>query len=48
MFRSEAGGACDCGDSSVMLESGFCQHHGANRVMPHPPPAGFMAAGKVS
>ncbi len=30
-FKSQAGGACDCGDSSVMRESGFCsQHHGAN------------------
>uniref|UniRef100_S4RKK4 E3 ubiquitin-protein ligase n=1 Tax=Petromyzon marinus TaxID=7757 RepID=S4RKK4_PETMA len=28
MFRSQAGGACDCGDSSVMRESGFCQRHG--------------------
>ena len=24
MFRSQAGGACDCGDPSVMRESGFC------------------------
>ena len=24
MFKSQAGGACDCGDSSVMRESGFC------------------------
>ncbi|GCC36078.1 hypothetical protein chiPu_0014569 [Chiloscyllium punctatum] len=27
MFRSQAGGACDCGDSSVMRESGFCKRH---------------------
>uniref|UniRef100_A0A3B4VB54 E3 ubiquitin-protein ligase n=1 Tax=Seriola dumerili TaxID=41447 RepID=A0A3B4VB54_SERDU len=27
MFRSQAGGACDCGDSNVMRESGFCQRH---------------------
>ncbi|KAM4626256.1 E3 ubiquitin-protein ligase UBR3 [Discoglossus pictus] len=27
MFRSQAGGACDCGDGSVMRESGFCKRH---------------------
>uniref|UniRef100_H0V537 E3 ubiquitin-protein ligase n=1 Tax=Cavia porcellus TaxID=10141 RepID=H0V537_CAVPO len=27
MFRSQAGGACDCGDSNVMRESGFCKRH---------------------
>ncbi|XP_078537716.1 E3 ubiquitin-protein ligase UBR3 isoform X2 [Lissotriton helveticus] len=27
MFRSQAGGACDCGDSNVMRESGFCNRH---------------------
>lgn len=27
MFRSQAGGACDCGDPSVMKESGFCSAH---------------------
>ena len=39
-FKSQAGGACDCGDSSVMRESGFCsQHHGCNtkRVIAEPP-----------
>ena len=39
-FKSQAGGACDCGDSSVMRESGFCsQHHGpnANRKIAEPP-----------
>ena len=24
MFKSQAGGACDCGDASVMRTSGFC------------------------
>ena len=24
MFKSQAGGACDCGDGSVMRTSGFC------------------------
>ncbi|RZF49338.1 hypothetical protein LSTR_LSTR013626 [Laodelphax striatellus] len=28
MFRSQAGGACDCGDTSVMKETGFCAKHG--------------------
>lgn len=32
MFRSQAGGACDCGDTNVMKESGFCFLHG-----PHAP-----------
>ncbi|XP_068602543.1 E3 ubiquitin-protein ligase ubr3 [Brachionichthys hirsutus] len=27
MFRSQAGGACDCGDSNVMRGSGFCRRH---------------------
>ncbi|XP_073161887.1 E3 ubiquitin-protein ligase UBR3 isoform X6 [Lepidochelys kempii] len=27
MFRSQAGGACDCGDGNVMREAGFCQRH---------------------
>ncbi|KAJ7415577.1 e3 ubiquitin-protein ligase ubr3 [Willisornis vidua] len=27
MFRSQAGGACDCGDSNVMREAGFCKRH---------------------
>ncbi|XP_063722559.1 E3 ubiquitin-protein ligase UBR3-like isoform X2 [Symsagittifera roscoffensis] len=28
MFRSQAGGACDCGDENVLLPSGFCVNHG--------------------
>ncbi|XP_048246065.1 E3 ubiquitin-protein ligase UBR3-like [Haliotis rufescens] len=31
MFRSQAGGACDCGDTSVMNTSGFCPRHGPDR-----------------
>ncbi|GFY54890.1 e3 ubiquitin-protein ligase ubr3 [Trichonephila inaurata madagascariensis] len=40
MFRSQAGGACDCGDKSVMKESGFCQRHGLQnqRNKPEAPP----------
>ena len=43
-FKSQAGGACDCGDSSVMRESGFCsQHHGPNANHgPAEPPAELM------
>ncbi|XP_076270101.1 ubr3 ubiquitin ligase isoform X2 [Rhynchophorus ferrugineus] len=32
MFLSQAGGACDCGDTSVMKETGFCDRHGPNKV----------------
>lgn len=28
MFRSHAGGACDCGDANVMNREGFCRKHG--------------------
>lgn len=31
MFLSQAGGACDCGDASVMKETGFCERHGSNQ-----------------
>lgn len=31
MFRSKAGGACDCGDSNVLDPSGFCARHGPGR-----------------
>ncbi|CAK9812220.1 E3 ubiquitin-protein ligase UBR3 [Anthophora quadrimaculata] len=27
MFLSQAGGACDCGDASIIKESGFCDRH---------------------
>lgn len=27
MFRSQAGGACDCGDPNVMKSPGFCLNH---------------------
>lgn len=36
MFRSQAGGACDCGDSSVMKETGFCIRHGRNNSVDKP------------
>lgn len=31
MFRSGAGGACDCGDDHVMNPNGFCKNHGCNK-----------------
>ncbi|XP_044728240.1 E3 ubiquitin-protein ligase Ubr3 [Chrysoperla carnea] len=33
MFLSQAGGACDCGDTSVMKETGFCDRHGPNKIV---------------
>ena len=41
MFRSGAGGACDCGDACVMKPSGFCRthshhhHHNSSEPPPH-------------
>ncbi|XP_054931977.2 E3 ubiquitin-protein ligase ubr3 isoform X3 [Dermacentor andersoni] len=37
MFRSQAGGACDCGDASVMREDGFCHRHGPKAQAGKPP-----------
>ncbi|XP_039269055.2 E3 ubiquitin-protein ligase ubr3-like [Styela clava] len=47
IFRSEAGGACDCGDASVMKESGFCSRHGVNRVVPDDLPASLLTLPKL-
>lgn len=33
MFLSQAGGACDCGDTSVMKAEGFCKNHGINNSL---------------
>ncbi|XP_076043889.1 ubr3 ubiquitin ligase [Oratosquilla oratoria] len=40
MFRSQAGGACDCGNPAVMKESGFCHRHGTHAQLnkPEAPP----------
>uniref|UniRef100_A0A2C9KCF7 E3 ubiquitin-protein ligase n=1 Tax=Biomphalaria glabrata TaxID=6526 RepID=A0A2C9KCF7_BIOGL len=48
MFRSQAGGACDCGDSSVMRPEGFCPRHGEHRENKSDPeaPAELMAVAK--
>ncbi|XP_038076588.1 E3 ubiquitin-protein ligase UBR3-like isoform X3 [Patiria miniata] len=32
MFRSQAGGACDCGDPNVMRSAGFCSLHGPDKL----------------
>ncbi|XP_019758460.2 E3 ubiquitin-protein ligase Ubr3 isoform X2 [Dendroctonus ponderosae] len=32
MFLSQAGGACDCGDTSVMKATGFCDSHGPGKI----------------
>lgn len=32
MFLSQAGGACDCGDTSVMKAEGFCSDHGLHHA----------------
>uniref|UniRef100_A0A336M7M7 E3 ubiquitin-protein ligase n=1 Tax=Culicoides sonorensis TaxID=179676 RepID=A0A336M7M7_CULSO len=43
MFLSQAGGACDCGDTSVMKEDGFCSDHGINnRANKSPVPTDMM------
>ncbi|CAB3374675.1 Hypothetical predicted protein [Cloeon dipterum] len=34
-FFSQAGGACDCGDVSVMKESGYCSEHGDHAQKKH-------------
>ena len=36
MFMSQSGGTCDCGDASVMRESGFCKRHGPDASVQRP------------
>ncbi|CAH8500075.1 unnamed protein product [Schistosoma turkestanicum] len=43
-FKSHAGGACDCGNSSVMKESGFCRFHGPDKVHNRPVPPDDLVA----
>lgn len=38
MFRSGAGGACDCGDECVMSAKGFCKSHGCHNKQEKVPP----------
>jgi E3 ubiquitin-protein ligase UBR3 len=48
MFLSQAGGACDCGDTSVMKAEGFCSDHGINnRVNKAPIPNDLMSVAEA-
>ena len=48
MFLSQAGGACDCGDTSVMKAEGFCSDHGINNCANKAPvPIDLMAAAEA-
>ncbi|XP_025832184.1 E3 ubiquitin-protein ligase Ubr3 isoform X1 [Agrilus planipennis] len=48
MFLSQAGGACDCGDTSVMKETGFCDRHGPNKSKnKSPAPADLMCVAEA-
>ncbi|VDD92476.1 unnamed protein product [Enterobius vermicularis] len=42
-FFSQAGGACDCGNSEVLRESGFCSRHGRNAKRPPVPSANVVS-----
>lgn len=44
MFLSQAGGACDCGDTSVMKAEGFCSDHGVNIATNRSPVPGDLLA----
>ncbi|CAL8088764.1 unnamed protein product [Calicophoron daubneyi] len=43
-FKSVAGGACDCGDQSVMKPSGYCRYHGPDKVNNRPSPPEELVA----
>lgn len=48
MFLSQAGGACDCGDTSVMKAEGFCSDHGINNsTNKSPVPNDLMAVAEA-
>ncbi|CAH2096555.1 unnamed protein product [Euphydryas editha] len=47
MFLSQAGGACDCGDKSVMKEDGFCSNHGNKCPRPGTAPAELMCVAEA-
>lgn len=48
MFLSQAGGACDCGDTSVMKAEGFCTDHGINNsTNKSPVPDDLMAVAEA-
>lgn len=49
MFLSQAGGACDCGDTSVMKAEGFCSDHGIdNRANKGPVPPDLMCVAQAT
>lgn len=49
MFLSQAGGACDCGDTSVMKAEGFCSDHGIdNRSNKGPVPPDLMCVAQAT
>ncbi|KAL7047669.1 hypothetical protein ACKWTF_003079 [Chironomus riparius] len=49
MFLSQAGGACDCGDTSVMKAEGFCSDHGIdNRTNKGPVPPDLMCVAQAT
>uniref|UniRef100_A0A5K3FC77 E3 ubiquitin-protein ligase n=1 Tax=Mesocestoides corti TaxID=53468 RepID=A0A5K3FC77_MESCO len=43
-FKSMCGGACDCGDQSVIRSSGNCRFHGADKVANRPCPPKELTA----
>ena len=48
MFRSLAGGACDCGDPGVMKPTGFCLNHIQKHDHPQiSPPQRLLAMAKL-
>ncbi|XP_047503172.1 E3 ubiquitin-protein ligase Ubr3 [Pieris napi] len=47
MFLSQAGGACDCGDNSVMKEDGFCSNHGNKCPRPGSAPAELLCVAEA-
>lgn len=48
MFLSQAGGACDCGDTSVMKETGFCDRHGPDKLKnKSPAPTALMCVAEA-
>lgn len=49
MFLSQAGGACDCGDTSVMKAEGFCSDHGIdNKANKGPVPPDLMCVAQAT
>ncbi|XP_065317121.1 E3 ubiquitin-protein ligase UBR3-like isoform X1 [Gordionus sp. m RMFG-2023] len=38
LFKSQAGGACDCGDINVMKPNGFCHNHNIEKISQAPKP----------